>query len=311
MAQALQYLDDNGNPIKPTKPLAQAPGKVYLNPETGEPLASNQTAAPPAPDLTTNTINPATGTGYGLYRMGSYDYNAGQTSLPEIQVPYNRVADAQAAGYNLHPDEAPRYQQDTAHNGPVSRAASQVKSLLARMTEPMPDRPIEGSQFQKAAAALTNVGQLPFNVVNRAARGVTGLPQGVVQAGWDFTQGNPEGVSPFTMGENVQRNFGEDTTNLGPMAALGNLGGDATTMYLAGKLGPQVVESATKPMMDVVNRVRSAPESVARAVTNTGEAPVKQLVEKTQTANEKIDAVNEDTNLKILELLTRPKAPIA
>jgi hypothetical protein len=53
MAQAPQYLDDNGNPVKSNKPLAPAPGKVYLNPETGEPLANNQASAPPvsAPPL--------------------------------------------------------------------------------------------------------------------------------------------------------------------------------------------------------------------------------------------------------------------
>jgi hypothetical protein len=49
MAQALQYLDDNGNPVKSNKPLAHAPGKVYLNPETGEPLANSRATAPTAP----------------------------------------------------------------------------------------------------------------------------------------------------------------------------------------------------------------------------------------------------------------------
>ena len=63
MAQALQYLDDNGNPVKSAKPLAQATGKVYLNPETGEPLDANQTptpAATPPPVAPTGSIRPLT-----------------------------------------------------------------------------------------------------------------------------------------------------------------------------------------------------------------------------------------------------------
>lgn len=40
--------------------------------------------------------------------------------------------------------------------------------------------------------------------------------------------------------------------------------------------------------------VRNTPESLARAMTDTGAGPVKRLVEKTQEANKSIDAVNAD-----------------
>src|ERR1700688_944100 len=173
--------------IKPGKKAAKIAAPA------GDPYAATavQTAAlPPAPDLTTNTIDPATGTGYGLYRMGSYDFNAGQVSKPEIQVPYNRVQDALVAGYKLHPDEAPRYQQDTAHNGSLSRATSQVKSLLARMTETMPDTPLEGIWWQKANAAAANVEKLPFNVTNRTIRGLAGLPAGLAQTATGISHGD-------------------------------------------------------------------------------------------------------------------------
>jgi hypothetical protein len=251
-----------------------------------------QETSPAAPDLTTNSIDPSTGTGYGLYRMGSYDYNQGQVTKPEILVPYNRVADAQAAGYSLHPDDAPRYQNDTAHNGSVSRAIGQVKSLLSRMTEPMPDRPLNGTPFQNAAAALTNVGQIPFNVVNRTVRGVAGLPQGVTQTAVDASQGNPEGLDPFAMGENSYKNLQQDTADLGPVAALSNLGGDAATMYATGKLGSHAIEVGTEPMMKVVRSVRNAPEFVARVATGTGKGPVEELVTQRQLANEGIDKAN-------------------
>jgi len=284
------------------KPAASAPPAATSKKKKAQPaidydaLAAQsrqaQEAPSAAPDLTTNSINPATGTGYGLYRMGSYDYNQGQVTKPEIQVPYNRVADAQAAGYSLHPDEAPRYQNDTAHNGSVSRATGQVKSLLSRMTEPMPDRPLNGTPFQNAAAALTNVGQIPFNVVNRTVRGVAGLPQGVALTAVDAIQGNPEGLDPFAMGENSYKNLQQDTANLGPVAALSNLGGDAATMYATGKLGSHAIEVGTEPMMKVVRGVRNAPEFVARVATGTGKGPVEELVKQRQLTNEGIDKAN-------------------
>jgi hypothetical protein len=158
----------------------------------------------------------------------------------------------------------------------------------------MPDTPLTGGPVSQAAAALNNVGKLPFNVANRAIRGVAGLPQGMAQAGWDLTQGHPEGVDPFTMAENSYKGTQQDTEALGPMAALGNLGGDATTMYLAGKFGPRVAEAATAPITDIVNRVRNAPVAFARAATNTGKGSIEQLVAKKQAANDVIDGVNED-----------------
>ena len=242
----------------------------------------------PAPDLTTNSIDPATGTGYGLYRMGSYDYNQGQVTKPEIQVPYNRVADAQAAGYNLHPDETPRYQNDTKHNGSLSRATGQVKSLLSRMTEPMPDRPLNGTPFQNAATALTNVGQLPFNVVNRTVRGVAGLPQGTAQGAVDFTHGNPEGFDPAAMAENSYKGLQQDTADLGPMAALGNLGGDAATMYAAGKLGGKMSEVGDA----AVEGAKNASQSAVRRLAGSGLGVARDLVRKTEDTNELITKSN-------------------
>lgn len=246
-------------------------------------------ATPPASDFTSNPR------GEGLYRMGSYDFDRGNVSKPEIRVPYSRVREAQAAGYSLHPDEAPRYQKDSTHEGQGPAPYEHIANLLTRMTAPMPDAPLRGNAGQQAASALTNVAKLPFNVANRAMRSVAGMPQGIAQTATDLYHGNPAGLEsldPFAMGENAQKGFQEDTGNLGPMAALGNLGGDAAAMYAAGKVGPRVAEIATEPMLKVVRGVRNAPESLARTATDTGAGPVQRLVKRTQQANEKIDKVN-------------------
>ena len=284
-----------------SKPDKWAAYEVSAPTATPDPKADKWTqyesapATPPAPDLTANSIDPATGKGYGLYRMGSYDFNQGQVTHPEIQVPYNRVGEAQAAGYKLHPDEASRYQKDSSHAGQGPTTYERVASLLNRMTAPMPDRPLTGNPIQQAGAASTNIGQLPFNVVNRAYRGLAGLPQGMAQTAVNIYHGDPAGIEsidPFAMAEGEWRNFSEDAQSLGPMAALGNLGGDALTMYATGKLGSRATEAGTEAMMKVAKGVRNAPESLARIATGTGTGPVKELVKQRQLANEGIDEAN-------------------
>jgi hypothetical protein len=220
--------------------------------------------------------------------MGSYDFNEGQVTKPEIQVPYNRVQDAISAGYKLHPDEAPRYQNDTAHSGAVSRVAGQVKSILSRMTAPMPDTPLTGNPLQQALAPITNVAKLPFNIVNRTLRGVVSLPQGVAQSAWDFTQGRPEGVDPVAMAENSYKGLQQDTENLGPVAALGNLGGDATTMYLAGKAGTPVLEGASNIASSAIEGARMAPKDLIRRIAGTGPGVARELVRQTEDTNRNI-----------------------
>jgi hypothetical protein len=253
-----------------------------------------------APDLTTNTIDPATGTGYGLYRMGSYDFNAGQVSKPEIQVPYNRVQDAIAAGYKLHPDEAPRYQRDTAHNGSVSRATGQVKSLLARMTETMPDTPLEGNWWQKANAAAANVEKLPFNVTNRTLRGLAGLPAGLAQTATGISHGDSaalESLDPAAMGENSYKGLQQDTSDIGPMAALGNLGGDALTAYATGKLGGKVADTG----IAAAEGTGDAAQSIVRRMAGSGPGVARALVREATEDNRQIALRNADKQAEAMD----------
>lgn len=70
-------------------------------------------------------------------------------------------------------------------------------------------------------------------------------------------------------------------------------------MELAGKAAPLAGQALAGDVFGVIvpevfRDVRVVPEKVARAMTNTGAAPVEQLVEDTRLANEKIDAVNAD-----------------
>ena len=238
-----------------------------------------------APDFTTNTVDPATGKGYGLYRMGSYDFDQGQVTKPEIQVPFNRVQDAQAAGYKLHPDEAPRYQNDTVHNGPAAHAAGYIKDLLSRMTATMPDTPLEGSAWQKANAAMGNVEKLPFNAANRTVRDLAGLPQGLAQTAADAYHGNLEGLNPVYMAEGMAHSYSDDANSIGPVAALGNLGGDAMTMYLAGKAGQPIVEGASNLASSAIESARVGPKDFMRRIAGTGPGVARGLVRQTEDTN--------------------------
>jgi hypothetical protein len=210
-----------------------------------------QGSAPtPAPDFTANPK------GEGLYRMGSYDEHQGVASKPEIQVPFSKVQDAQSAGYNLHPDESARYQKDFNHQGQGPTFSERARNLFMRATAPMPDQPLEftsnpsvGSAFRSIPAALGNVERLPFNAINRATRDIVALPGQAGQTVANIAQGKPEGleaVNPATMAEGASKNLTEDAASLGPVAAVGNLGGDLGAAYLTSKVTPGLpAETAT------------------------------------------------------------------
>ena len=125
---------------------------------------------PPTPiDFTSNPK------GEGLYRMGSYDFNQGNVTKPEIQVPYSRVKDALAAGYKLHPDEAPRYEKDSAHEGQGPSFRENVEQGLSWWEQPLPDvsvRPIDlkhpvTSALNRAGDAAQNMYQIPCGMFCR------------------------------------------------------------------------------------------------------------------------------------------------
>ncbi len=202
---------------------------------------SSSAAAPAQPDFTTNRE------GEGTYRMGTYDYSGGRVSKPEILIPFSRVRDALSSGYKLHPDEIRRYAKDVSHKGKGPSLLERAGNLATRMTEPIADRPLEwntgqrtvGSFVRSAPAALSNVGALPINVATRTYRGLAGLPGQTIQTAKGIAHGDPEALeslNPVTMAESEGRGYQADVETLGPMAALGNIGGDAGTAYIAGRL---------------------------------------------------------------------------
>ncbi len=202
---------------------------------------SSSAAAPAQPDFTTNRE------GEGTYRMGTYDFSGGRVSKPEILIPFSRVRDALSSGYKLHPDEIRRYAKDVSHKGKGPSLLERAGNLATRMTEPIADRPLEwntgqrtpGSFVRSAPAALSNVGALPINVATRTYRGLAGLPGQTVETVKGIAQGRPEALeslNPITMAESEGRGYQADVETLGPMAALGNIGGDAGTAYIAGRL---------------------------------------------------------------------------
>jgi hypothetical protein len=88
----------------------------------------------------------------------------------------------------------------------------------------------------------------------------------------------------------VQQAYEAMATSRGPMELAGKvapLAGQAIAGDVGALAGPEVAAAA-------FSRARRVPEAIARAATNTGKAPIEQLVKDTQAANEKVDAVNLD-----------------
>lgn len=75
----------------------------------------------------------------------------------------------------------------------------------------------------------------------------------------------------------------------GEQIGTGNYRGAAGTA-----LGNALLALAPKGAGKAVDTLHTAPEAIARAITDTGKGPVERLVADIQAANEKIDAVNGD-----------------
>jgi len=208
--------------------------------------------------------------GEGLYRVGSYDFSGGKVTKPEISVPFSRINDALAAGYQLHPDEVDRYNKDVTYQGQGPTLWERTKRYATAATEPIPDLPSPWSRGERGMGAYVrslpaeaaNLGTMPANMVTRTLRGLAGLPTQAVQTVGGIAQGDPaalEALDPATMGEGEVRNYQTeaDVQHLGPYAALANVGGDVATAYLAGKVPGGAVK--TLPEIKALVEERIAP----------------------------------------------------
>jgi hypothetical protein len=238
--------------------------------------------------LTTNSINPATGTGYGLYDMIG--------PAGPAKVPFDKYESAVANGYNPAPGVAARYRDDLAATLP---------SRFQRMTEPTPmnpnTTPVDSSWAANRDAAwnaAANAMGVGGNIVKRAARGVAGAAQFPFHAAGTFVDSmssDPEtsaraedailAMHPGAQIVDRAEEFGNDWKQ-SPALAGENVVGDMLGMYATGKIA-EGVANAPRAAADFA-------QSAARRLSGTGPGVARDLVRQVVEDNRKIGLHNDD-----------------
>lgn len=296
-------------------------------------LDTPQTAAP---DFTANPK------GEGLYRLLPASNQGFVRSEDAILVPFSRVKDALGAGYHLHPDEAPRYQKDFAHQGEGPTLLERAKSKFAAVTEPLADVPLEWNQpggrtargfVRSIPAAVQNVEQMPWNFTAAGARGVVGLaglPAQAAETLQQISRGDPQGmenlmdITPPGIGKNLWESYQNDAETLGPNAALANLSGNLATLYAAGKVAGKVAEKtpgigelrqvaaerARAPFKPLEPRTveitgQKIPVLVGEAAPETRAGRMQTSLKKAGTGGAKFDAVSRAQQAAVKNVIRR------
>ena len=272
------------------KQAAPAPKKSAQAAVDYDALAAQARQAPAAPaaDFTTNSIDPATGKGYGLYDM------VGPAGL--AKVPFDKYQSAIIAGYTPARGVAAKYRDDLAATQP---------SWFQRVTTPtLPNpntTPIDsswGANKDAAWNAAANAMGVGGNIVKRAARTVEGaveFPFHVAGTVSNLSSSDPEtsaraedallAMHPATQIYDRFKELGQDWKQ-SPALAGENVVGDALGMYLTGKLAEGALK-APKTVGDIA-------ESGIRRLAGSGPGVASKLAREAAEDNRVIDLHNAD-----------------
>lgn len=305
-----------------------------MNPDQKKNLRAALEGTPTAPDtskLTTNSIDPKTGKGYGLYRMLPSSVQGYTDASQEIQVPYNHVKAAQDAGLHLHPDEEPRFQKDSTHEGQgptiLERAGSAVQSGL---------EPSEG-----VVGELPVVPGMDLNAVKATGRTVAAAPgylEDLATALFHGVQGKDPHlqeilplIDPAQMPEQMYKQFQEDFKK-SPNLAVDNLKGTLVGMGLVAAAthgatkAPGAIsdlpslKKAGEGVRSFVREQVEMPQRIEKTVHKFGEESERvrqqhqKAEEETEKAKGKIDVINKkkaQTHAEALENHNKEVAKIA
>jgi hypothetical protein len=224
-------------------------------------LATPSSAASP-PDLTTNTIDPATGHGYGLYPMTG----PGGTTH---QIPFNQVANAQRQGLTLDYRNSMRYRDDL-------RAAQPEQPFLP--PNESRNQWISPVEFGKGGlSAVYSMIRHPIDTM--AAMGQPFAATGMAPGGMYPT------TAPTGSLARDQQNQAVQSDALRQQGEQGKFMATHPAYAAGGAVIPALLTHG-------LTKIPGVAESAMRFATDTGKAPVQRAVAETLTANQNIDTAN-------------------
>ena len=263
----------------------------------------------PSADITSNPK------GEGLYRMGSYDFDQGNVSKPEIQVPYSNIGAAREAGYNLHPDEQERYHKDRINEGQGPTLWERTKAGVSKALEP--SKGIVGT--------IPIVPGLDVNRAKAAARTVLSTPEYLGQLLWTakgVLVGDPtvnpndliDLIDPYQMPPQIYHQFQSDRKQYGDRIATQNLTGTleglgivAAVTHGISKRLPNPTIDVEHPIADLKAKTAGLPEQVRGEIRELAGAwkNTRDVVEKFGTESEKMREDNVKINKDRLDQLKK------
>ncbi len=229
------YLDANGNPIPSQQGASAAPAKVYLDPNTGEPLAA------PQHDFSTLTANPK---GEGTYKITTGD---GQT----LAVPYSNVPvftqGLQGASFAT-PGEQARFAKDAA-------ADPQRPTFWNALTNPVGSgfwnaltNPVgSGRQEQGVGGGALQVGGQAIKTMAQPLAHPIDTIEGMAKTAGDAAIYGPAGVAQDVIVP-VAQQYAQDKQQGGNALALENLAGQVLGTLEGGRV-MGAAASAAKPAL--------------------------------------------------------------
>ncbi len=261
--------------------------------------------APVPPDFTPTP-------GKGTYRMSKspardpnsvgYMPNTYVTATePEIPVSYDKVQDAIKAGYNIHFDDAPRYQKDSTHEGQgptlIERATTRIHDLLepSKGTVGQLPSPIPGLDVNAVKAAGRVVAGTPsylYNLGNAVKRVVTGETNDANEL-LDL-------IDPTQMPEQMYNQFREDWKK-DPKLAVDNLMGTLAGLGFVAAVTHGAQEKVGTITSKGINAVTKTPRATLEAVTDTSPRQVREMAEEVQKKNQEAIQKAAEINKKAQE----------
>jgi hypothetical protein len=280
-------------------PVAQdAPAKFDLSKVKVTPVGD---MASPQIDFT-NTIDPRTGKGYGLYKMTGPDGT-------KHDVPYNQVMDASKAGLKTTQEERERYAADRiAELKKQNPRFTEGQFRSMELPEAVPTEPGMWQSAEEGVKSLTTPtnkypGRIPLgpltpkvtaeadlNTIKRVGAVLFGIPDMGAQA-WGALKSalSPDPVrSVQGQAQLMQMHPAVQFTDrlkelkqemkTDPKLAGENVAGDLIGMWLAGKVQEKVIGA--------VKRTLQAPRATLEAATDTSPRGIREIAEDVQKKNE-------------------------
>jgi hypothetical protein len=225
-------------------------------------------------NLTKNTINPATGKGYGLYTL--YGKTGKGEEVGPVSIPFNKVPQALASGFTWYEGSEEQYKKDVAAEGKTPTVTGKIDEWIKANLQPEANTGIN-----PARADIKNVARA-------AGRVLYGTPEyfsDLAHAAYDVYAGRSRGdelidlLDPFKVPEGLYNQFQEDWAK-DHRLAVQNLIGSLVGMGITAELTHGALKYAKVSLPELRLAAEERARKTAQGMVGVGPRAVEEVVTK-------------------------------